>query len=277
MSVINENVSIKIREVRCMSWNIASVSVAARPYHALVLRLCGSASFSHGALSLDTHPGDVFYMPANYSYQAKYQGKNEILVIHFESDLVSKMENFQLDNSHIVSLLFHRLYDIWNEKADGYYYSALSLMCEILENISVQQAPLLRNETVKAFENAVEYMEKFYTSGELSVKELVAKAHMSNTYFRKLFFTKFSTTPAKYLTSKRLIYAEKLLSTGKYSIKEVAEMSGFGDVKYFSRVVKKEYGVPPSKLYRHITKHSMSGTVTKGEMDSASSDILGQR
>jgi AraC-like DNA-binding protein len=62
-------------------------------------------------------------------------------------------------------------------------------------------------------------------------------------------------TPTKYLVSKRLIHAEKLLSTGKYSIKEVAEMSGFCDVKYFSRVVKKEYGVPPSKLYCHITKN----------------------
>jgi AraC-like DNA-binding protein len=255
MSVINENISIKIREVRFMSWDIASVSVSARPYHALVFRLCGSASFSHENLNSSTNVGDVFYMPANYSYKATYQKKNEILVIHFESDLISKMENYQLNDSHIISILFHRLYDIWNKKEDGYYYSALSVMCEILENISVQQSPSLRSETMKAFEDAVEYMEKNYTSNECSVKEMVEKAHMSNTYFRKLFFNKFSMTPTKYLVSKRLIHAEKLLSTGKYSIKEVAEMSGFCDVKYFSRVVKKEYGVPPSKLYCHITKN----------------------
>ena len=76
---------------------------------------------------------------------------------------------------------------------------------------------------------------------------------MSDTYFRKLFTEKFKTTPSKYLTEKRLIYAEKLLSTGKYSIKEVSEMSGFGDTKYFCRVVKKAYGVPPSKLYYKIS------------------------
>ena len=84
---------------------------------------------------------------------------------------------------------------------------------------------------------------------------MVAKAHMSGTYFRRLFLNRFNMTPNKYLISKRLIYAEKLLSSGKYSIKEVAEMSGFCDVKYFSRVVKKEYGVPPSKLYCQITKY----------------------
>lgn len=265
MSIINENISIKISEVRFMSWDIASVSVAARPYHALAFRLCGSASFSHGNLNSSTNIGDVFYMPANYSYKATYLGKNEILVIHFKSDLISKMENYQLNNSHIVSMLFHRLYDIWNKKENGYYYSALSVMCEILENISLQQSSSLRVETTKAFNNAVEYMEKNYTSVECSVKGIVAKAHMSNTYFRKLFFGKFNMSPIKYLISKRLIYAEKLLSTGKYSIKEVAEMSGFCDVKYFSRVVKKEYGVPPSKLYCQIKNTDMSDTVTSRE------------
>lgn len=265
MSVINENISIKIRDVCFMSWDIASVSVAARPYHALAFRLCGSASFSHGNLNSSTNEGDVFYMPSNYAYKATYQKKNEILVIHFESDLISEMENYQLNDSHIISILFHRLYDIWEKKEDGYYYSALSVMCEILENISVQKSPSLRNETMKAFENAVEYMKKNYTSNEFSINKMVEEASMSNTYFRKLFCTKFGMTPIRYLITKRLIHAEKLLSTGKYSIKEVAEKSGFCDIKYFSRLVKKEYGVPPSKLYHHITKHNVSGTVTNRE------------
>ncbi len=265
MSILNENISIKIKEVQFMSWDIASVSVAARPYHALAFRLCGSALFSHGSFHATTNTGDVFYMPANYSYEAAYKEKNEILVIHFESNLISKMENYQLYNSHIVSLLFHKLYDIWNKKTEGYYYRALSVMCEILENISVQQASAFRKETIKAFEDAVEYMENNYASNEFSINKMIEKAYMSNTYFRKLFCTKFNMTPIRYLITKRLVYAEKLLSTGKYSIKEVAEKSGFCDVKYFSRLVKKEYGVPPSKLYHHIIKHNMSGTGTSRE------------
>lgn len=255
MSVINENVSIKIRDVCSMSWEITSVQVAARPYHALAFRLSGRASFSHGNLNSSTNTGDLFYMPANCSYEATYQEKNEILVIHFESDLISKMENYKLNNPHIVSVLFHRLYDVWNKKTEGYYYRALSIMCEILENISVQQTQIFQNKTIKAFENAIDYMENNFTSDEFSINKTIEKAHMSSTYFRKLFCAKFNMTPIRYLLTKRLIHAEKLLSTGKYSIKEVAEMSGFSDVKYFSRVVKKEYGVSPSKLYCHITKN----------------------
>lgn len=245
-----------------MSLNVSPVRVAARPYHALAFRLCGSASFSYDEVNAITNPGDVFYMPANCSYEATYKEKNEILVVHFESDLISKMENYQLSNPHIISSRFHRLYDTWNQKTDGYYYRALSIMCEILEDISSQQGSGFRSETIKAFENAVEYMENNYTSNEFSINKMVERAYMSNTYFRKLFCTKFGMTPARYLTTRRLIYAEKLLLTGEYSIKEVAEKSGFCDAKYFSRLVKKEYGVPPSMLYRHIARHKMPDIVT---------------
>jgi AraC-like DNA-binding protein len=95
-------------------------------------------------------------------------------------------------------------------------------------------------------------MNENYTNSDFSVDDLVHRSHMSNTYFRKLFLSKYGKTPVKYILSMRLSYAEKLLSHGRYSVLEVAEMSGFSDVKYFSRVMKREYGVPPSELYKHI-------------------------
>lgn len=252
MSILNGNISIKLKDVQHMSWESGSVRVAARPYHAIVFRIQGSASFSCVNTNLNTNKGDVFYMPEHRPYSAVYKEKNEILAIHFESDLNSEMKKYELNNCHILSVLFSKIYDIWTKKDSGYYYAALSVFCEILENISNQQDYYLHNETAKAFESAVKYMEKMYDSCDFSIKEMIVKSHMSNTYFRKLFFDKFKTTPVKYLTHKRLVYAEKLLSTGKYSIKEVAEMSGFADVKYFCRVVKKEYGIPPSKLFQHL-------------------------
>ena len=48
--------------------------------------------------------------------------------------------------------------DIWTKKDSGYYYAALSVFCEILENISNQQDYYLHNETAEAIESAVKYM-----------------------------------------------------------------------------------------------------------------------
>ncbi len=254
MSLSNQNISIKLRGIQLMSWEASEVEVAPRPYHALVLRLRGRASFFCGDMSSDTAEGDIFFMPANHSYRASYPEQNEVLAIHFESDLSACMENFRLNNPARTQRLFEQMHEVWEKKESGCYYTALSLMCEILGSITSQMSPAISRESLRSFENALAYMEKNFTDSLFSVKDMVLRSYMSNTYFSRLFYTRFNTTPIKYLTAKRLSYAEKLLMDGKYSVKEVSEMSGFSDVKYFSRVVKKEYGVPPSKLYRHTSK-----------------------
>ena len=252
MSFLTQNISIKIKDVSFMKWGISNVDIAARPYHALVLRLSGSASFTYDGFEISTRSGDVFYMPAGCSYNAVYREENEVLVIHFESDINCEMKNYRLNNTKIITVLFKRLLDIWNKKTEGYYYQALGVMCEVLDNISTKGLSVIKNETEELFKKAIDYMEENYLSCDMSVEKLVLIACMSNTYFRKLFVKRFGLTPAKYIVSKRLMYAEKLLACGKYSVKEVAEKSGFCDVKYFSRVMKKEYGVSPSKLYCYI-------------------------
>jgi len=61
---------------------------------------------------------------------------------------------------------------------------------------------------------------------------------------------KFSETPVKYITRLRMEYAEKLLSSGVYSVEKIASMCGYNDSKYFSKVVKGYYGCPPSSLFK---------------------------
>lgn len=250
MSLFNSNVNIKIRDVGLMEWCSSSVLVAPRPYHALALRLEGNAVFSHNTNIISTEANDVIYMPANYAYHANYSNYNKIFVIHFESDMNSEMNNFKSDICFIP--LFEKAYHIWNERKEGYYYKTMSLLCEVLSVLSIENDYFDNHGTKKHFQVAVEYMKNNYTQCDLSIEKLISMAYMSGTYFRKIFYIKFGTTPIKYLNRLRLNYAEKLLSTGKYSINDVATFSGFSDVKYFSRIVKKEYGIPPSKLYQHI-------------------------
>ena len=123
MSILNENCSIKIKDVGYMEWDKASVTVAARPIHALSLRLCGGAEFVCNGQAASTNKNDVFYMPAGCLYRADYNERNEILYIHFESDLTSKMENFKFDNPDIIEGLFRKIYNIWQKGEEGYYFS----------------------------------------------------------------------------------------------------------------------------------------------------------
>lgn len=252
MSIANEIISIKIREVGVMHFENVSFKVAERPYHSLALRINGDAYFSYDNTRTSSHAGNVFYMPSGCRYNAEYKNKNTILFIHFDSDSTSAPEDFTLPNPEVISELFYKIHKIWNQKEDGYYYKSLAVMCEIFQNISHITACATEKCMADAFEYAVDILENNYLSSDISIDKIVEISHMSNTYFRKLFLKKFGTTPKKYLISKRLIHAESLLACGTYSIKEVAELSGFSDEKYFSRTVKAAYGVPPSNLFRNI-------------------------
>ncbi len=251
MALLNGNISIKIKEIIQMSWEKSCVYVSPRPYHALVFRSCGGATFTVQNQSVAAKSADVVYMPANLSYNADYPEKSKIIAIHFYSDYDGAIENFELYSPGIVSALFEKVYSIWTKQGQGYYYQATSLFYEILANIALQNDNLSKSERYHDFFAAVEYMKNNFMQADLSVEYLSVIAKMSNTYFRKLFVEKYGETPSKCILGLRLSYAEKLLSTGKYSINEAALMSGFSDPKYFCRVVKKVYGCPPSKVFIH--------------------------
>ena len=71
---------------------------------------------------------------------------------------------------------------------------------------------------------------------------------MSDTYFRRLFFREFGTTPLRYLTDLRISYAKELLSSGYYTVRQVAANVGFEDAKYFCTVFRKKCGCTPSEF-----------------------------
>ena len=77
--------------------------------------------------------------------------------------------------------------------------------------------------------------------------ETVAKAsYLSVNQLCRLFSEYCGTTVAKYITSKRITEAKKMLASGK-SVTETALQCGFGDYSGFIRVFKKNVGITPGK------------------------------
>ncbi len=250
MDILNSNSCFKILEIKKMSWDKSNVFVSARPYHALAYRLKGNAIFKINDTNVETNTGDVLLMPANTGYYAEYPEKNEILVIHFYSDDLLDLKNYTISSEYIIQSVFKKAYDIWNGKQRAFYYESTAKLYEILSSIDklIQKENPRKNTN---FFKAIEYINNNFTNPDISVEMLSSMSNMSSTYFRKLTVDNFNQTPSSYILNLRLSYAEKLLSTGKYTVNEVSDMSGFNDPKYFSRVVRKVYGCPPSKLYIH--------------------------
>ncbi len=83
-------------------------------------------------------------------------------------------------------------------------------------------------------------------SKSTSIKDLATLYNMSVEHFIRSFRSSYGTTPANYRIQYQLSQAKRLLSDTELSVVSVAEMCGFSDSYYFSRVFKKYVGVTPS-------------------------------
>jgi AraC-like DNA-binding protein len=89
------------------------------------------------------------------------------------------------------------------------------------------------------------------TSPDFALDEAVRDMPFHYDYLRKLFKKEMGITPLEYMTKLRMKKAEQLLSAMRnkeYSVAEVAQMCGYEDALYFSRVFKKTYGCSPSNF-----------------------------
>lgn len=86
----------------------------------------------------------------------------------------------------------------------------------------------------------------------MSLEEYARLSRRSLAGFKREFKDVFNTSPGKWLTEKRLQYAQLLINTTRKSIAEIVDESGFENTTHFSKVFKEKFGTPPLK-YRKTT------------------------
>lgn len=80
---------------------------------------------------------------------------------------------------------------------------------------------------------------------DLTIDSLSRKAGYNEQYFIRLFKEKFGITPYQFIIGYRMKEARKLLKS-QLTISEIAEKTGYSDVKSFSRAFRKNNGISPS-------------------------------
>lgn len=106
------------------------------------------------------------------------------------------------------------------------------------------QSILAEAETTSARQvilQAAETLRKNYQQ-ELCLADLLAEAHMSKSYFLRLFRRYMGTTPYNYLVNFHITQAKELLVLTDHSVSEIAQKVGFGDAGNFSTRFAKATG-----------------------------------
>lgn len=95
------------------------------------------------------------------------------------------------------------------------------------------------------------FIEQHYADSNLTVRYLAEKFNLHPSYLNSIFKKNCHNSLLHHINHIRLQHAQSLLQQPRYSIHQVAALSGFNDPFYFSRKFKSEYGITPS-AYRQI-------------------------
>ena len=92
-----------------------------------------------------------------------------------------------------------------------------------------------------------EYMDQNYDQN-IDTSSLADMTGVSVKTLKTLFLQEFGMSPSKYLIEIRMNVAKKLLATRKdLQIKEIANVTGYEDPLYFSRIFNKKVGINPTQ------------------------------
>ncbi len=101
---------------------------------------------------------------------------------------------------------------------------------------------------------AINYIGDHYGESDLSIAKIAEYFHFSSNYLNVLFKQETQVTLKQYLSDYRMENAKKMLENDFYKITEIAELCGYANANYFSKVFKELTDLTPLEYRKQRTE-----------------------
>ncbi|NOU88309.1 helix-turn-helix domain-containing protein [Paenibacillus sp. LMG 31460] len=133
----------------------------------------------------------------------------------------------------------------------GYRKSSLKETLTCLEDVSIEFMACQKEMGDSLYERIALQLKEYidlHLDQDLSLDDLAEYAAYSKQFISKVFKERYHCTLADYMSRQRLELARKLLLEKTHTIAEIAQMSGFRSVPYFTTKFKQFWGVTPAQF-----------------------------
>lgn len=253
--MLPDNLIVSVIDVLNFHQKKEKVSVSARSYSALTLRLKTEGKYICKGKTLSFKPTCVCIIPEGVSY-VRNNDEEDILVIHFNllNYVFEEIQIFNVTDSEKYKKLFLDALNLKYENNVGCMYKITAIVYEIFSELT-RDAGFGGNPKDNRIIESAEYMRQNFWNPELSIDAISKNACVCAAYFRREFRRIYGTSPKDYLDTLRIQYAKSLLETEYFSQKEISARCGFSDVSYFRTVFKRKIGKSIKAYLSDTTRH----------------------
>lgn len=222
-----------------------------RKTHVFLLKINGVTEYDFGGIRTVLRENHVLYVPEGASYEYTASPGGLYTSINFSADVEHPAPVVcPTGDFYKIGYIHDSFSELWRFGSLPDKYTCISVFYDFLSYFTrvVHFNDLEKNKAI-IIEPAVEYLKSHLFDPNLKVENLSRLCCISDTYFRKLFASRFHVSPQEYVISKRISHAKAIIESGDFdSISEVALLVGYKDPLYFGKAFKKIYGISPSHI-----------------------------
>ncbi len=215
----------------------------------------GQALYNVNGVEYLSKPGDFIYITKGSVRQAHTYSDNPVRCFainfdwHMPGDNIAPLPLptiFRTGLFNELLDLYKDLDSVWIEKNPGYILKSRAIFMLILHKLLyITHYNKLALPSDMRIQKVKDYILKNYNKN-ISIDDLSGITCLNPIYLGALFKKYNNCSIKEYINKVRINVSEDLLCTGGYTVSEAAQLSGFSDIFYFSKVFKKYKGFPPS-------------------------------
>ncbi len=225
-----------------------------RKHHGLVFVISGELTLTLKQETISATAGSILLLRQHDCYQLENTSDQNAgyIVISYLAEPEEVLWQY-LSGRHFTTSYPQRYLDLFSEAVHlntNYTVCSQTRLCANVQEIlcCIIQEAYHRSLSLKEgyADQALVYMENHFSSF-LTNDDIANAVGISSSHLRLLFKKHYGVSLRQKLNEIRVRRAKELLSSGMFTIAEVAHACGFQNEYYFSRVFKQQTGISPGK------------------------------
>ena len=220
-------------------------------FYEIIFVTKGEVYINENGIDYSIKKGEILVLePHLRHYGYKSSSNTEFFWLHWlhGPEIPPDMKHRKIENPYNITLYFRLILDarVMKKTDESLDYLTRLILIELFSNSQQPNTNYIAEKTAALIEANC--------SIAITEEQIASKLGYNADYLNRVFKKTFSKTIKQHINDKRMEYIKNLMLYDNLPLKEVSNMSGFTDYKYFLKFFKYHEKITPTEFYKQYAK-----------------------